>query len=129
MPNITKLPMKEIINHLHETVLPMNSKAIVLLCAIPLGLAGGYAWSAMTAPPPRPIRPPKAKMIAVPPSPSEYPEADDASWSARSDDTAAAANARKADESVHCSPGKMEMDGDGDGIACDPHPAPSSNER
>jgi hypothetical protein len=106
----------------------MNSKVTVLLCAIPLGLAGGYAWSAMTAPAPRVARPPKARMVAIPPSPSEYPEPGDEAWSERSDDRVAAVRTHKAEESIRCAPGKVEMDGDGDGIACNPHPTLPSNE-
>lgn len=70
----------------------MNPKVIVLLCAVPLGIAGGYAWSAMTAPPPRAYHPMKPKMVAIPPSPSELPEPGDKAWTERADDAAAARN-------------------------------------
>lgn len=106
----------------------MNPKVIVLLCAVPLGLAGGYGWSVMTAPAPRVAAPPKPKMVAIPPSPTEYPEPGDAAWSERSDDKLAEVRAHKPEESVRCKPGKVEMDGDGDGIACTPHRAAPSNE-
>jgi hypothetical protein len=117
-------------------------RRVILLCAsaIPLGLAAGYAWSAITAPPPRAHVPPKATIADVPASPEEYPAALDEDWSARGDDrprpsTAAAAAApgsQSVGQSVQRSgcndvrvgePGyREEMDGDADGIACEPRP-------
>lgn len=76
-------------------------------------------------------------MVALPPSPEELPAAEDREWAARSDDSAPAATAP--DQSVYyagCNavraagkaplyagqPGyRSAMDGDGDGIACEPH--------
>jgi hypothetical protein len=69
----------------------MDRKVAVLLCAaIPLGLAGGYAWSAMTAPAPRADSPPKATITDIPDSPDEYPAALDEEWTNRADDNKAA---------------------------------------
>ena len=69
----------------------MDRKVAVLLCAaIPLGLAGGYAWSAMTAPAPRAYVPPKATIAEIAPSPEELPEAPDQEWENRADDNKAA---------------------------------------
>jgi hypothetical protein len=119
----------------------MDRKVVVLLCAaIPLGLAGGYAWSAMTAPAPRADSPPKATIAAIPASPEELPEAPDQEWTARADDkgTSVATGSAPAEQSVYYSgcnevraagkaplhsgdPGyRVEMDGDSDGIACEP---------
>lgn len=111
----------------------MERKALILgPAAILLGLAGGYAWSALTAPPAKMAKPLKATMVAPPPSPEEMPTAGDKQWTAEADDSAAAQGA------VHYSgcnevraagkaplyegqPGYREdMDGDGDGVACEP---------
>ena len=119
----------------------MDRKVILLCAAIPLGLAAGYAWSAITAPPPRAYVPPKATIADVPASPEEYPAALDEDWSARGDDRprpsiAAAArdpSSQAVAQSVHDSgcngvraagqPGNREdTDGDADGIACEPRP-------
>ena len=77
----------------------MDRKVAVLLCAaIPLGLAGGYAWSAMTARPPRAYVPPKPTITDIPDSPDEYPAALDEDWTNRADDNrAAVANHAAAD--------------------------------
>ena len=50
-------------------------RKIILLCAgaIPLGLAGGYAWSAMTVPAAHAKHPPKARFAPLPASPEERP--------------------------------------------------------
>ena len=116
----------------------MDRKVILLCAAIPLGLAAGYAWSAITAPPPPAYVPPKATIADVPASPEEYPAALDEDWSARGDDqprpsTAAAArdpSNQAVEQSVQRSgcngvragePGdREETDGDVDGIACEP---------
>jgi hypothetical protein len=117
-------------------------RKVILLCAaaIPLGLAGGYAWSAMTAPAPRTASPPKATFADIPESPEELPEVPDREWTARADDksTAVATGTGRVDRNVYYSgcnevraagkaplhvgdPGYREgMDGDGDGIACEP---------
>ena len=65
----------------------MERKALILVpAAIVLGLAGGYAWSVMTAPPPKAAKPPKATQVAPPPSPEELPTVEDKRWAAEADD-------------------------------------------
>lgn len=72
-------------------------RKVILLCAaaIPLGLAGGYAWSAMTAPAPRVASPPKATFGAIPASPEELPEVPDQEWVNRAEDNKASAANRR----------------------------------
>ena len=100
------------------------------------GLAGGYAWSAITAPAARAPMARKATTVALPQSPEERPAALDQEWTSRSNGEPVAAPAP--DRSVHyagCNavraagkaplyagdPGySTDMDGDGDGIACEP---------
>ena len=75
-------------------------RKLILFCAaaIPLGLAGGYTWSALTAPAPRAATPPKATFADIPASPEELPEVSDREWENRSDDSGAAvANRTTAD--------------------------------
>jgi hypothetical protein len=119
----------------------MDRKVIILCAAaIPLGLAGGYAWSALTAPPQRTAAPPKARIADIPESPEELPEVQDQEWTARADDksTSVATGSAPTERSVYYSgcnevraagkaplhsgdPGyRVEMDGDSDGIACEP---------
>lgn len=117
----------------------MDRKVILLsACAISLGLAGGYAWSAYTAPPPRAYVPPKATFADIPASPDEYPAAVDEDWETRGDEATASGRSTAVDRSVTYSgcnevraagkaplhsgdPGyRVEMDGDRDGIACEP---------
>lgn len=122
----------------------MHAK-IVLICAMPLGLAAGYAWSAMT---PTGVRQPavrNAATIALPKSPEEQPALLDRAWLARSDDsprppaTAAPADERETGAAIYYAgcdavraagkaplyagqPGyRVEMDGDADGVACEPY--------
>ena len=116
-------------------------RAIAILAgAVTLGLAAGYGWSALTAPRPA-VKIPKA----VTPRLVEIPQSDsDKEWAARALDKQATAVAPRRDDptlveqSVHYSgcndvraagkaplragePGyRPEMDGDGDGIACEP---------
>jgi hypothetical protein len=111
---------------------------LIILAAILFGLAGGYAWSAMNRPPEH-VRVPKAVDASPPPLPAS---ADDQAWSNRADESAPPPQpkpAASAAQSVHyagCNevraagkaplhsddPGySPEMDGDGDGIACEPH--------
>lgn len=111
--------------------------------AVMFGLAGGYAWSTMApAAEPAPLHLPRATMII----PADAPQsADDKAWSARAKEpTPTRMEARRADPTVveasvyyaGCNevraagkaplyagqPGyRPEMDGDGDGIACEPH--------
>jgi len=72
-------------------------RKLILFCAaaIPLGLAGGYAWSALTALPPRIASPPKGTFAAIPPSPEELPEVPDREWENRADDNKASAANRR----------------------------------
>lgn len=128
----------------------MSAKAIILV-AVMIGGIGGFAWSSMTAPAPPAPAPRKATTVPLPASPEERPAALDKDWSSRSDDGAGpaawpgAGPARRpaasaaADRSVYyagCNeiralgkaplhadqPGyRAEMDGDGDGIACEPY--------
>ncbi len=98
-------------------------RKVILLCAaaLPLGLAAGYAWSAMTAPPPRAYVPPKPTIADVPASPEEYPAALDEDWSTRGDDrprpSTAATVRDPSSPAVEQSSDREEMDGDADGIA------------
>ena len=112
----------------------------ILLAAVMLGLAGGYAWSALQPKPhghvPKGVTP---KLVEAPETLS------DSEWDARPADTAPLAvetdrpDPTAVEQSVHYSgcnevraagkaplhvgePGySAEMDGDGDGIACEPH--------
>lgn len=108
---------------------------LIILAAVLFGLAGGYAWSAMQSTPQH-VRVPKAVDATPPPLPAS---AQDQQWTARADDSAAA-EPKVAAQTVHyagCNevraagkaplhsedPGySPEMDDDGDGIACEPHP-------
>jgi hypothetical protein len=110
--------------------------------AVMFGLAGGYAWSAMAPAEPTRVRLPKATMLI----PADAPQsADDKAWAARANEpTPTEVEGRRADPtvveaSVHYSgcnevraagkaplyagqPGyRSDMDGDNDGIACEPH--------
>jgi hypothetical protein len=117
----------------------MDRKVLLLAAAaIPLGLAGGYVWSALTAPAPRALVPPKATQVAPPPSPEEIPTVEDRQWSQEADDESGEPTGQLAASSIHYSgcnevraagraplyrgnPGyRVEMDGDDDGIACEP---------
>jgi len=74
----------------------MERKLILLFAAaIPLGLAGGYAWSALTAQPPRTAAPPKATFADIPESPEELPVASDQEWENRAEDNKASAANRR----------------------------------
>ena len=114
----------------------MRMMVILASGAILFGLAGGYAWSEMTAPAPRPPARVKAGIVQLPASPEERPGAQDTEWASRTE-TAAVSPVAQA-RTVHYSgcnevraagkaplnegdPGYSEgMDGDGDGIACEP---------
>ena len=78
----------------------MRRELILIAGAAVFGLAGGYAWTAMTAPPAKGPRPAKAAMVANPPSPEEQPGALDAVWLSRADVTAGAAAAAAADNAA-----------------------------
>jgi hypothetical protein len=112
----------------------------ILLAAVLLGLAGGWGWAALNRPHAAPRIP-----RAVTPKEVDLPQsASDSEWAARADDQNATALAPGRDDptvveqSVHyagCNevraagkaplhagePGyRSDMDGDGDGIACEP---------
>src|SRR5262245_28975722 len=101
---------------------------LILAAATALGLAGGYAWSAMGSRPAAAPKPPKAGFAAMPPSPEELPAAQDRDWKARAYEPDSVYypgcnSVRAAGKApLHADdPGyRPEMDGDGDGIACEP---------
>jgi len=102
---------------------------LILFAALMLGGVGGYAWSMIDAAPAARPKLPKPAMTAIAPSPEELPEEADREWTAEADGSA---------QDVHYSgcnevraagkaplladqPGyRSEMDGDGDGVACEP---------
>jgi hypothetical protein len=119
---------------------PMRA-ILIPAAAVTLGLAGGFAWSAWTAPIGKAPAPPRAAFAPIPASPEERPLEPDREWTSRADDAAAeprAAAAPTTASNVHYSgcnqvraagkvplnagqPGyRTDMDGDGDGIACEP---------
>lgn len=109
--------------------------------AVLLGLAGGYAWSAMTPAKVAPTHFPKPTMVI----PADAPQsASDKEWAARADEPTPEVAATPPDPTVveqsvsysGCNevralgkaplyagqPGyRSSMDGDGDGIACEPY--------
>lgn len=113
----------------------------ILLVAVMVGLAGGYGWSAMSRRTPA-VHIPKA---VTPPAVEVAPTADDRQWAARGlDESTPPVEARRADPTVveqsvdyagceevraagkaplHAGqPGyRPGMDGDGDGVACEPY--------
>ena len=115
----------------------------ILIAAMTVGLTGGYAWSNLSGPPAAPpAKPPEGTIVPIPPSPEETPAVEDSEWTSRGDEQLApvptpAARA-KVESSVYyrgCNevraqgraplyagePGyRVEMDGDGDGVACEP---------
>lgn len=111
---------------------------LIPAAAVALGLAGGFAWSAWSAPAGHGPKPPRAAFAPIPASPEERPLEPDKEWTSRAGDEPAEATATAQDGSVHYSgcnevraagkaplysgqPGyRLEMDGDGDGIACEP---------
>lgn len=117
--------------------------APIIALALTIGLAGGYAWSAMSSATPDTPASAKAK-LSLPSSPEEQPLGSDEEWAARAkeDGATVAASSKSADPTVSYSgcnevraagkaplhagdPGyRIEMDGDGDGVACEPHRAP-----
>jgi hypothetical protein len=120
--------------------LPMRAM-LLLVAAMLLGLAGGYAWSTTGSPPAAP-KPPKAGVMAIPASPEEQPAELDRLWAERTGPPFAPAGSAvpppAASAEVYYSgcnkvraagkaplystdPGyRIEMDGDNDGIACEP---------
>jgi hypothetical protein len=116
---------------------------MILVAAMMLGLAGGYAWSGMAPAKTPATELPRPKFDTDKVSTARPSELDD-QWAARSEDketeSAASAQGRTAvEQSVYyagCNevraadkaplhagePGyRSEMDGDGDGAACEPH--------
>lgn len=120
---------------------------LIPVAAVTLGLAGGYAWSALSAPAVHNAAPPRGTIQWLPASPEERPAVLDEEWTREADDgavTSAPAQDRVAqppaqDRTVAYSgcnevraKGRAplyegqrgyreDMDGDGDGIACEPH--------
>lgn len=82
----------------------MRKELILVAAALTFGLAGGYAWSALNAPPPKAPRPAKAAMVAVPPSPEEEPLALDQEWTAEADDSNASVTMANASSNSAQSP-------------------------
>jgi hypothetical protein len=99
----------------------------IVLAALMLGAGGGYAWSMLASTPSAQPHPRKAKMIAIAPSPEELPVEADKQWTAEADDSvryAGCDEVRAAGKAplLAGQPGySSEMDGDGDGVACEPH--------
>ena len=60
----------------------------ILLAALMLGGAGGYAWSMLASAPAAHPHLPKASMTAIAPSPDELPEDADREWTAEANDSA-----------------------------------------
>jgi hypothetical protein len=90
----------------------MDRKTLLLAAAaVPLGLAGGYAWSVLTAPPPKAYVPPKPTIAAIAASPDDYPAAVDEEWESRSGAPPAGPKAAKAQPG--CS---ADTEGDGDTV-------------
>ena len=98
----------------------------LLLAALMLGGAGGYAWSMLASAPAAHPHLPKARMTAIAPSPEELPEEADKEWSVEASDSVyyPGCNAVRAAGKAPLLAGqpgyRSEMDGDGDGIACEP---------
>jgi hypothetical protein len=91
----------------------MDRKTLLLAAAaVPLGLAGGYAWSVLTAPPPKAYVPPKPTIATIASSPEDYPAAVDEEWESRSSDAPTSPKPAKAQPG--CS---ADTEGDGD-IVC-----------
>ena len=111
----------------------MRTMLILVSGAVAFGLAGGYAWSALTAPAERAPVARKASTVALPQSPEERPAALDQEWASRSADAPVAVQvavhyagcnevrAAGKDPLYEGEPGySTDMDGDDDGIACEP---------
>ena len=97
-----------------------------LVAAILLGGTGGYAWSMLSRAPVKQPPPREAKMTAIAPSPEELPSDADRQWEAEADDGVhypGCTEARAAGKApLHAGQHgyRAEMDGDGDGVACEP---------
>jgi hypothetical protein len=114
-------------------------KIVILVAAAVLGVGGGYAWATYSAPAARAAVPRKGTIQQLPSSPQERPAELDSEWAQRSggDDQDAAGSAAQAQavyypgcnavRAAHKAPlyagqpgYRIGMDGDGDGIACEP---------
>jgi len=96
-------------------------RKFLLLCAaaIPLGLAGGYAWSAYTAPTPKAYGPPKATIAPIAESPDDYPAALDDEWAPRGGNKPSVATAPNRNAKVEGPAGCSEVtEGDSD-VGCE----------
>jgi hypothetical protein len=111
---------------------------LIPVAAVTLGLAGGYAWSTLSAPAVHKAAPPRGTIQRLPASPEERPAVLDEEWTRQAEDGPVASPPAQ-DRSVTYSgcnevraagraplyegqPGYSEkMDGDGDRIACEPH--------
>jgi hypothetical protein len=82
----------------------MRKVLILTSGAIVFGLAGGYAWSAMTARAPRPHTSIKAGFAPLPASPEERPAELDQEWTSRSDDKPAVCNDGVDTNGIACAP-------------------------
>jgi hypothetical protein len=112
----------------------MRKELLLIPVALMFGLAGGYAWSALNAPPSRAPKHAKAGFMPLPSSPEEQPSVSDAEWTAGADESGTIAGpagvhysgcnevraAGKAPLSSDDPGYREDMDGDGDGIACEP---------
>jgi hypothetical protein len=102
---------------------------VILVAAMMLGLAAGYAWSGM-AHKPRPPAVPRPKFDTAEVSTPKPFELDN-EWAARSEDEQTAyyagCNEVRAAGKAPLHAGecgyRSDMDGDGDGVACEPHRA------
>ena len=78
----------------------MRKELLLIVAAAIFGLAGGYAWSALNAPPPKAPRHSKAAFMPLPSSPEEQPSVSDAEWTASADDANASVVAGNADANL-----------------------------
>ena len=111
---------------------------LILVAALLFGLAGGYTLSTTGAKPTEP-RPQPARFMDLPASPEEAPADADREWESRSIEPSASAATSAPDQAAVYYPGcnavraagkaplhadepgyRIEMDGDGDGLACEP---------
>ena len=71
-------------------------RKIIFLCAgaIPLGLAGGYAWATLSAPPAHQAAPRRGTIQQLPRSPEERPGILDEEWTQEAHDGAMASPAQ-----------------------------------
>ena len=82
----------------------MRKELLLIPAAMIFGLAGGYGWSALHAPPPQAPRHAKAGFMPLPTSPEEQPTVSDAAWTAEADDTNVAAAPANGAENVESQP-------------------------